>query len=369
MRTVGVEEELLLVDERTGKPCAVASDVLRVATSHGETSGEVERGSMVHELQEEQVETYTPPESDLTHLGQDLRTWRAAAIADAAEVGARVIASGTSPLPATPQLVHTPRYERMAERFGLTTSEQLTSGCHVHVSIDSIGEGVGVLDRIRVWLSVLLAVSANSPFWNGRDSGYASFRSQAQARWPTTGPTELFGSVATYRQHVDDLLGSGVPLDEGMLYTEARLSRHYPTVEVRICDVCLEVDDAVLVAALARGLVETAAREHAAGDPPPTVSVSVLRLATWQAGRAGVGGELVDPLTARPVPARARCEALLVHVADALHDAGDLALVEQGIERVLIHGTGADRQRAVLGRTGSLTEVVRDLACRTAGGC
>ncbi|HET6166515.1 MAG TPA: glutamate--cysteine ligase [Marmoricola sp.] len=369
MRTVGIEEELLLVDARTGEPRALASQVLRVAEARGEVTDDLERGSIVHELQEEQLETYTPPESDLDCLGQDLRMWRAAAIADAAEVGATVIASGTSPLPATPRLVRTPRYERMADRFGLTTSEQLTGGCHVHVSVDSLEEGVGVLDRIRLWLSVLLALSANSPYWNGRDTGYDSYRSQAQARWPTTGPTEVYGSVAAYRQHIDHLLGSGVPLDEGMLYTEARLSRHYPTVEVRIADVCLEVDDAVLLAALARGLVETAAREHAAGETPAPVSVSILRLATWQAGKAGVRGDLLDPSTARPVPARTRLEALVAHIADALRDAGDLALVEQGIERVLVHGTGAGRQRAVLGSSGSLTEVVRDLARRTAGEC
>lgn len=369
MRTVGVEEELLLVDAHTGEPRAVASKVLRVAEAHGEVSDDLSRGSMVHELQEEQLETFTPPESDLDNLATDLRVWRATAIADAAEVGARVIASATTPLPGAPQLVRTSRYEQMATRFGLTTSEQLTGGCHVHVSIDSLEEGVGVLDRIRVWLSVLLALSANSPFWHGADSGYASFRSQVQARWPTSSPTELFGSVAAYQRHLDDVLGSGVPLDEGMVYTEARLSRRYPTVEVRVPDVCLDVRDAVLLAALARGLVETAGREHAAGVAPHPVSVTMLQLATWQAGKAGISGELLDPVTARPGPARARCDALLAYVADALRETGDLALAEDGIDRVFTRGTGATRQRAVLARTGSLTEVVADLARGTAGEC
>ena len=375
MRTVGVEEELFLVDADTGRPRAVAAEVLRVAAAHGDIGddpggadpGSVDRGAMVHELQQEQLETYTPPESDMACLADDLRSWRDTAIANAAEVGARVIASGTSPVPAVPQLVHTTRYEQMAERFGLTTSEQLTCGCHVHVSVDFLDEAVGVLDRIRVWLPVLLALSANSPFWSGRDTGYASFRSQAQTRWPTSGPTELFGSVDAYRRHLADVLESGVPLDEGMVYTDARISRHYPTVEIRVPDVCLDVRDAVLVAALCRGLVETAAREYAAGDPPPPVPTTVLRLADWQAGKAGITGALVDPTTSRPQQAGAVVDALVAHVSDAIRGTHDETLVDEGLSRLFIRGTGASRQRSVLEKTGDLDLVVADLAHATAG--
>ena len=372
MRTVGVEEELFLVDADTGRPRAVAAEVLRVAAAHGDLGdgvdrGAVDRGAMVHELQQEQLETYTPPESEMARLADDLRCWRDTAIANAAEVGARVVASGTSPLPVVPQLVHTTRYEQMAERFGLTTSEQLTCGCHVHVSVDSLDEAVGVVDRIRVWLPVLLALSANSPFWSGRDTGYASFRSQAQARWPTSGPTELFGSVEAYRRHLADVLESGVPLDEGMVYTDARISRHYPTVEVRVPDVCLDVRDAVLVAALCRGLVETAAREYAAGEPPPQVSTTALRLADWQAGKSGITGALVDPLTSRPRPAGHVIDALVAHVSEALRDTADEALVDEGVSRLFVRGTGAARQRSVLEKTGDLDVVVADLAHATAG--
>jgi carboxylate-amine ligase len=367
MRTVGVEEELFLVDAETGLPRAVAAEVLQVAAAHGDAGSDLASGALVHELQQEQLETYTPPESDMDRLAVDLRTWRDKAGAGAAEVGARVIASGTSPLPVVPRLVHTTRYEQMAERFGLTTTEQLTCGCHVHVSVESDDEAVGVLDRIRVWLPVLLALSANSPFWGGTDTGYASFRSQAQTRWPTSGPTELFGSTQAYRRHLDDVLESGVPLDEGMIYTDARLSRHYPTVEVRIPDVCADVRDAILLAALARGLVETAAREYAAGAPPALVSTSVLRLADWQAGKSGVTGDLVDPVASRPRPARELIDALLGHVSAALCDTHDDHLVDVGIHRLLTRGTGAARQRAVLAETGRLSDVVAALARTTAG--
>src|SRR6202034_3033909 len=138
-----------------------------------------------------------------------------------------------------------------ADVFGLTAQEQLTCGCHVHVEISSEEEGVATLARIRPWLPVLLALSANSPFWQGRDSAYASFRYQAWSRWPSAGVTEAFGSAEVYRQTVQQMVSTGALLDSGMVYFDARLSEHYPTLEVRVSDVCLYADDAALIAALA----------------------------------------------------------------------------------------------------------------------
>lgn len=368
MRTVGVEEELILVDAWTGHPQAVAAQVLQVAAEHGEMHYEdLEHGAMVHELQQEQLETYTPPEAEMERLAADLRSWRSLSACRAAEVGARVMAAGTSPVPATPQLVPTTRYAQMVERFGLTTREQLVCGCHVHVAVESLDEAVGVLDRIRAWLPPLLALSCNSPFWAGADSGYASYRSQVQQRWPTSGPPELFGSLAAYERHLADVLGTGVPLDAAMVYTDARPSHHYSTVEIRVADVCADVDDTVLVAALCRGLVETAAREYAAGEPAPPVRASILRLADWQAGRYGITDQLLDPLTARPRPAREVIETLVQHVGAALEDCGDEALVAKGVQRLFGSGTGATHQREVMARTGRLEDVAAYLVRATAG--
>ena len=112
-----------------------------------------------------------------------------------ARVGVQVAALATSPIPVEPEPTTKPRYRRMAGAFGLTAQEQLTCGCHVHVQIDSDEEGVAVLDRIQPWLAGLLALSGNSPFWQGLDSSYASFRYQAWGRWPCSGPTGWFGSA------------------------------------------------------------------------------------------------------------------------------------------------------------------------------
>ncbi|QIX28746.1 glutamate--cysteine ligase [Nocardioides sp. JQ2195] len=364
MRTVGVEEELLLVDATTGAPRSVASQVLRVAKRRGET-GEANDdvgGSLGPELQEQQVETDTPPVQDLGLLEIELGRWREKARAAAAEAGALVLASGTTPLPVRPQPVDDERYAEIRERFGLTASEQLSCGCHVHVSVDSDDEAIGALDRIRPWLPVLLAVSANSPFWQGGDSGYESYRSQVMTRWPTNGPTEVFGSGAAYLDHLRLLTETGVPLDEGMAYFDARPSRSYPTLEVRVADVCLDPRDAVLVAALSRALVETGARAWAAGEDADPVSVAVLRLSMWQAGRRGLGGELLDPLSHRPRPAEDVVESLVAHVTPALEATGDAERVHEGLERVFTKGTGSVRQRAILAEEGRLDRAVVRLA-------
>jgi carboxylate-amine ligase len=370
MRTVGVEEELLLVESNTGHPSSVAARVLRTyaALEGGPPSiGDPPRGSMDHEFKREQLETYTAPHSRMSELESELRTWRERASAGAGDAGARIVATGTSPTPVEPHVFRDRRYRRMADRFGATASEQLTCGCHVHVAVSSDEEAVGVLDRIRVWLPCLLALSANSPFWQGRDTRYDSFRSQALYRWPSSGPTDVFGSAAAYRQRVDDMLATGVLLDRGMVYFDARASHRHPTVEIRAADVCLDVRDAVLVAALSRGLVETAAAQWAAGEPPPPVPTSLLRLATWQASREGIAGNLLDPLTARPRPARDVIADLAQHVDAALRASGDAQLVGGGIEALFTRGNGAMRQRAVMDKTGNLDEVVADLVRVTMG--
>src|SRR5690606_21546659 len=224
-----------------------------------------------------------------------------------------------------------------------------------------------VLDRIRVWLPTLLAPSANSPFWQGEDSGYASYRPLVMARWPSAGPPDRYGSAAGYRRLVEDMVSSGVILDEGMVYLDARPSRSYPTLEIRVADVCQDPRDAVLVAALSRALVETAAGQWAAGERAPDVPTQMLRLATWRAGRSGLSGELLDPFSHRPRPAGEALDLLVPPVRPALEEYGDGALVADGLARLREVGTGADRQRRELERTGSLGDVVASAVRTTLG--
>jgi carboxylate-amine ligase len=131
-----------------------------------------------------------------------------------------------------------------------------------------------------------------------------------------------------------------------MVYFDARLSAQHPTLEVRVGDVCLDVDDAVLLAALARALVETAIRAWRAGAPVEPVRMELLRLASWRASRSGVDGVLLDPCSWLPLPAADVLGRLVTHVAPALEEAGDLGEVRERLAEVLRRGTGARAQRA-----------------------
>jgi carboxylate-amine ligase len=370
-----VEEELLLVEPRTGRPRALAGTVLHAARQADSVPG-AEPGTgapaadaakaLESELQLQQLETNTRPCRALDELGREIRRCRALAAAAAGRAGVQVAALGTSPVPAEPQVTNSSRYQKMAAAFGLTAYEQLTCGCHVHVEIASAEEGIAALDRIGPWLAVLLALSANSPFWQGRDSAYASFRYQAWGRWPSSGPTAVFGSVQAYRDTVRQMVRTGTVLDSGMIYFDARLSERYPTVEIRIADVCLRADDTVLIAALARALVETAAQAWRQDRPVRQVRAELLRLAAWRASRSGLDDVLLNPVTGLPEEPAAVVRLLMEHVSDALASAGDTETVTGLLAAVLGRGNGAAFQRSAYRRSSCLSEVVSSAAAATA---
>jgi carboxylate-amine ligase len=349
-RSLGVEEELLLVDADSGEALAQSAAVLRRVPDGDDVA-------LTSELTRQQIETNTCPCDSLEELASEVRRGRRAAGEAAEGRGAAVAALATSPLPVHASITSSPRYQRMADQFGPLAEEQLTCGCHVHVEMESEEEGVAVLDRIRGWLPCLLALSANSPFWQGRDTDYASFRSQVWGRWPSAGPTELFGSPEVYHATTQAMVESKTLLDLGMVYFDARLSREHPTVEVRVADVCLLADDAVLLAALTRGLVETAARSWRAGEPPAPIRTELLRLAKWRAGRSGFDSDLIA-VTGKPAPASQVLYALLEHVQPVLAECGDLDVVEDMVAAVLDRGNGAATQRRVYRQSGQLTDVI-----------
>jgi glutamate---cysteine ligase / carboxylate-amine ligase len=358
-RSVGVEEEFLLVEPETGRPKAVAGTVLQASGPEAGTDLE-------GELQQQQLETNSRPCHSLEELHRELRRCRASAATAAGRAGAQVAALATFPLPVDPEPLRTTRYERMAELFGLTAHEQLTCGCHVHVGISSAEEGVAVLDRAGPWLATLLALSGNSPFWQGRDSEYVSFRYQVWGRWPSSGPTRPFGTSRAYRETIEQMVASGTLIDPGMVYFDARLSERYPTVEIRIADVCLRAEDAVLIAALARALVETEARSWREGKPMQATRTEVLRLAAWRASRSGLDDALLHPVTGKPEAATAVVEMLLDHCREALTDAGDADTVAGLLAALLARGNGASFQRAAYRRSGRLPDVISSAVAVTA---
>lgn len=367
--TFGVEEELLVVARRGGRPLAAGDAVVQHTQQvladgpHAFPDTAVE-----HEYKKEQAEIGSLPCTTTDELTRQLIDLRGAVAGGAAASGAAIAAIATSPVKVRPTATEDERYARMNAEFGLLATQQLTCGQHVHVGIGSRDERAGVLDHLSCRLPVLLALSANSPFWQGQDTGYASFRTVLWGLWPTSGPSGPFGDAAGYDAAVADLIASGAALDAGMVYFDARLSAKYPTVEIRVADVCTDVRDAVLLAALGRALVTTAARAWQRGEPPLTLPPQWQRAATWRAARDGIGGGLLHPTERTVRSAGAVVSALVDDVRDALEATDDLAFVRDGVERVLRDGTGADRQRAVHRRSGSLAAVIDDAVHRTSGG-
>lgn len=363
MRKIGVEEELMLVDPGTGRLAAVSSHALRAheqLVADGETEPVEDKVDQEAFLQ--QIETASEPRTSLDELADDLIRGRRAAGLAAAEAGAAAVAVPTPVLAAEEARV-TPkeRHQRILNEYGEMSRQSLVCGMHVHVDIADEDEAVRVLDGIRPWLQILLAVSANSPYWHGRDTAFASWRSQVWGRWPSAGPAEPFGSAADYRHTVARMIEWGAAVDEGMLYLDTRIAKSYPTIEIRVADVCTEVEDAVLVAALSRALVETAS---SVSDSRAWRS-DLLRAASWRAARYGLSSTLVNPATFALAPAREVVDALRAHCETALRDAGDWEWTADALDRLLARGTGSSRQRAAYETTGDVEGVVKDLLRRT----
>jgi glutamate---cysteine ligase / carboxylate-amine ligase len=184
-------------------------------------------------------------------------------------------------------------------------------------------------------------------------------------RWPTVGPTPYLESHEQYETLVADLEASGAMLDEGMLYWYARLSARYPTVELRMGDVCPTLDDALLLAALARALVSRIQQDIRAGDLAPNVPHPLLMAAHWRAAHDGLEGVNIDMATREARPAWRLFRQLFDHVHDELERHGDLETVSVLMSRLHSRGTGAARQRAVMSKRGSVADVVDYLATVT----
>ena len=359
--TLGVEEEFQLVDVRSGGLTPAAGEVLAVA--HERMGGQV-----AAELQRSEVETGTPICHGLQEVREELVRLRRELAAAAGTQGTRLASTGTHPTgrvesqSVTPE----PRYLRMQEEYRQLVAEQLIAGCHVHVGIADPELQIQVLNRARPWLPVLLALSANSPFFAGTDTGYASYRTEVWSRWPTAGPPGVFADRAEYDRTVEQLITVGVIPDRRMVYWDIRPSARYATLEFRVADACLTVDETVMVAGLVRALARRCAEEALAGAALPRPRPELVRAAHWRAARSGLDGMLVDVLGGRTVPAAEQVGRFLEHIRPALHADGDEKEVEGLVERVLDEGTGAARQRSVFARRCELADVVDFIVGQTA---
>ncbi|WP_432544345.1 carboxylate-amine ligase [Kineococcus sp. SYSU DK002] len=350
--TLGVEEEFHVVDALTTE----LRDEPRLTAAALDGSLGPHVGA---EIATTQLETATGVCRTLGELRAEIGTRRAEARAAAAGFGATVLPASTHPTACWQQqrMTARPRYLGLLERWGVLALQQVICGCHVHVAVPSLDVAVAVSDRVRPYLPVLLAMTGSSPFHEGTDTGYDSFRTQWFARWPITGAPEELGDAAGFHRVVAQLRRAGAVDDASHLYWDVRPSLRYPTLEFRVADVCPRVDDVVLHAALCRSLVRVLAGRAERGLAPPPLRPEVLRAARWRAARWGLTGDLVDPVTGDAAPAAVVVGELLAELRDDLEAAGEFEEVSALTGKLLAEGTSATRQRAVLHRTGDLAAV------------
>lgn len=356
--TVGVEEEFALLDPRSGAVVARAPEVIR--DCHDETG-------VVAEAMTYMVETRTPVCRTLDEVRTGLRSARLR-VADAARRhGAACVATGVVPFGMPPRLPLTPdpRYVELARRFPFAITTAGSCGCHVHVGVADRDAGVGVLLRVRRWLPALVALTANSPVWEGADTGWASSRFGHTSRWPTGVPPPPVHTAEEYDRLVEHVVTSGHAYDARSVYFLARLSPRYPTVEVRVADVGLTAEETVGYAGLVRALVATAVADAASGEPVPEIPQRPLAQACRAAAVVGLGGRIADPRTGARVRTWDLVDALVAEVRPALRAHGDEATVVRALDRLRDVGGGADRQRRLFRSARSPADLVAALATAT----
>ncbi|MGW9404616.1 carboxylate-amine ligase [Arthrobacter sp. NPDC055585] len=342
MATFGIEEEFLLVDPATGLPTPRAAEMSQaLAAAPAVPPPGIPAPSGQAEFLACQLETSTVVCETVEEAAASLLTARSAVAAAAAAAGIGVVVSGAAPrIPDSPaEITGSGRYQAMGALTGAVAEEHYLNGTHVHVAVPDRETGIAALNKLRPWLSTLAALGANSPFWRGRDTSFASWRLIHYRRWSVQGCPPEFADAADYDRRLARLLDSDAVLDAGHIGWAARLSQRYPTVEVRVGDAQLEAADSVLLAALVRGLVLTAAAPGSVPEP------ELLDAGLWQAARYGLGGRLMGIL-GDSAAAADQVGALLEHIRPSLEDSGDLDYVLAGVQRMLVSGTGAERQRA-----------------------
>lgn len=335
---IGVEEEFHILEVESGLLVPRADQVLR----------RLPQRTFTGELHRSIVESNSEVHASLHSLYSDLARTRKRLDAAAASLGLAAMAAGTAPLaPAsTGQPTADARYHHMVEEYRQVADEQLICGAQVHVDIPDRDTAVRVMCEVSPWLPVLLALSASSPFWQGSDTGYASWRTMLWQRWPTAGPIGCFPSATEYDAAVDDLVKAGIITDAGMIYYDIRPSDHLSTLELRICDACPRTETVVLIAGLFRALVTEALERLGQDDAPPCQGRHEwLRGAAWRAARSGLEGTLVDPGTHEDAPAPQVVRKLLARLRPALESHGDWHTVRALTNEALAEGSAAERIR------------------------
>lgn len=360
--TMGVEEEYQIIDPTTRQLTGRARQVIASAQRH---AGDTDIQSEVYTSM---VEIATPVCTTLNDLRSQIIDARRTVISAAAADGQAIAAAGTHPFSDWRHQIVTPkgRYYDLVNDYQQIMEDLVIFGFHIHIGIGDRNLAIQVLNRTRLWLPLLLALSVNSPFWMGNKTGYASYRTELWSRWPFAGPPASFESYEDYAHLTQTLTRLGVIRDATKIYWDIRLSDSLPTLEFRCADVCLSVDEAVMLAGLVRALARSCYYDSLAKTPTPVVRPEVLRAAHWRAARSGLDGILIDVAAQQAMPAADLVHRFLHNLRPVLEELNDWNCVSSLVEQTLQQGTGAVRQLQVYERTQQLDAVVDYIIAQTA---
>jgi carboxylate-amine ligase len=356
MARFGIEEEFILLDGGSLVPTAIDPEARR----RMETSPTA--GQVTPEYLTCQVESATDPSISRVEALAQLRGLRGAIASHAASRGAVVASTGTPfATTGTVEVSASPHYDRVAALLSHITRGHEVNGLHVHVEVPEEDERVRVLNRLRGWLPLLLALSGNSPFADGLDSGFDSWRSILIRRLPSSWCPPLFRDIDDYRAHIDQLVALGAIGEPASLSWAVRISERFPTVEVRVFDAQLDPEDSVLAAALVRAIALT--------DEPSwsDVDLDAVDGSLWTAARHGMSARILHPASDEVADAATAATRLLDAIGPALDASDDRAFVEERLARIRSDGTGAERQRRAFARAGvdGLRELYRQSTATT----
>ncbi|MGK5642919.1 carboxylate-amine ligase [Streptomyces sp. URMC 126] len=361
--TIGVEEEYFLVDPATRDVAPVGARVVaRAAAAVGDL--------VAQEFASHQVEGRTPPCTGLDRLHDEIARVRAALVAAAREEGVRLCASGTPVVEAHGPLRagEHPRYRAGLEQYRAMLDDFSVSALHVHVHLPDRELAVLTGNHLRPWLPLLVALSANSPYHRGHDTGYAGWRTVIRGRFPCLGPPPYAASLEDHRRLAVAVAETGAMLEPDMPFWDLRPHPRLPTLEVRCMDVSPVIADTVALAGLVRALVVSSAQRAAEGDPGPRVDAEVLRAACWRAARDGWPGSGPDAGAGGVEPVAEQARQAVRQARPLLDGYGDRPRVAAFFRRLAESGGGAHRQRSWAGTGGGLQGVVDRLVEATEHG-
>ncbi|MDQ3687955.1 MAG: carboxylate-amine ligase [Acidobacteriota bacterium] len=353
--TLGLEEEYQIVDPRTRELRSYAAEILEDGVK---LLGEQIRPEMIQSM----IEVCTGVCKNIQEARTDLTNLRRVTSSLANRRGFAIVAAGTHPfsLWQDQKIFDAKRYEEIVEQVQMAARSLLIFGLHVHVGIPNPERAIQIMNAARYFLPHVLALSTSSPFWQGSNSGFKSYRSEIFKQFPRTDIPDHFDSHSSFRLYLELLIETGC-IDNGKkIYWDVRPHPFFPTLEFRICDIPMRVDDTIAIAALFQAIV---AKLNKLLDQNLTFRLHhrmLIQENKWRAVRYGLDGRMIDFGKGKEVPVRDLIGELLGFVDDVVDDLGSRHEVEH-IQTILQRGTSADEQLQVYRETNDLKSVVDHL--------